>query len=77
MGDDILLCQITSQTLNDIYSIPLNNEDFKEGGLKKKSNVRPNRIFTADENIILYKAGSIKKEKTSLVIQKIIDILAC
>jgi len=75
IGNDILLCQITSQTINDNYSIVLTNEDFKEGSLKQKSNIRPNRIFTADEDIILYKIGSINQEKTLSVTQKIIDIL--
>jgi len=75
IGNDILLCQITSQTIHDNYSIVLTNEDFKEGSLKQKSNIRPNRIFTADEDIILYKIGSINQEKTLSVTQKIIDIL--
>ena len=75
IGNDMLLCQITSQTINDNYSIVLTNENFKEGSLKQKSNIRPNRIFTADEDIILYKIGSINQEKTLSVIQKIIDIL--
>jgi len=75
IGNDILLCQITSHTINDNYSIVLTNEDFKEGSLKQKSNIRPNRIFTADEDIILYKIGSINQEKTLSVTQKIIDIL--
>jgi mRNA interferase MazF len=75
IGNDIHLCQITSHTINDNYSIVLTNEDFKEGSLKQKSNIRPNRIFTADEDIILYKIGSINQEKTLSVTQKIIDIL--
>ena len=47
-GDDIILCQITSQKVKDKYSINLNKADFIKGELSTDSNIRPNRIFTAD-----------------------------
>ncbi len=74
-GDDLILCQITSQSISDKYAIELIDRDFKKGTLKKKSNIRPNRIFTADSNIILYKVGMIKDEKIKEVIKKIIQII--
>ena len=75
-GDDIILCQITSQLNKDKYSIEINDNDFLSGSLQKISNIRPNRIFTADKSIILYKIGSLKKEKISQIIQKVIEILS-
>ena len=75
-GDDIILCQITSQTIKDKYSISLKKTDFTVGNLSVNSNVRPNRIFTADKNIIFYKVGSIKDNKTKEVIQKIVEIIS-
>lgn len=74
-GEDIILCQITSKTIKDKYSIPLKKTDFAIGNLSVDSNVRPNRIFTADKNIILYKVGNIKENKTKEIIQKIIGII--
>lgn len=74
-GDDKILCQITSHEINDKYAIVLNDNDFLNGSLKQISNVRPNRIFTAEQQIILYKIGSIKTEKLNEVINKIIEIL--
>lgn len=47
-GDDIILCQITSQFVKDNYAIALSDTDFKQGSLQKTSNIRPNRLFTAD-----------------------------
>jgi mRNA interferase MazF len=38
-GDDIILCQITSQTVRDMYAISLKESDFQTGGLIKESNV--------------------------------------
>lgn len=74
-GDDVILCQITSRNINDKYSIELNNSDFENGGLNQDSNIRPNRIFTADSHIILYKVGNLKVSKTDEVINKIIEII--
>ena len=74
-GDDLILCQITSQNIYDEYAVILNNEDLTSGTLKRKSNIRPNKIFTADGRIILYKAGSLKKEKITEVINKLIEII--
>ncbi len=61
-GDDIILCQITSKFKHDFYSIKIFNEDFESGSLKIESNIRPNKIFTADESIILYKIGTLKNQ---------------
>ena len=74
-GDDIILCQVTSQSVKDEYSISLSEKDFIEGSLKKQSNIRPNRIFTADSNIVLYKIGQINDKKFKEVINKIIAII--
>ena len=74
-GDDLLLCQITSQRVRDSYAIPLEDKDFETGGLKQKSNVRPNRLFTADQRIVLYKAGHLSDEKVKEVIRKIVEIV--
>lgn len=74
-GDDVILCQITSRAIKDKYSIQLRKTDFATGGLSVDSNIRPNRIFTADKNIILYKIGNIKENKTKEILQKIIGII--
>ncbi|MEZ4776727.1 MAG: type II toxin-antitoxin system PemK/MazF family toxin [Bacteroidia bacterium] len=74
-GDDIILCQITSQSSNDPYALPLTSHDFLSGSLPSNSFIRPSRIFTADKNIILKKAGTLRTSHTATVTKKIIDIL--
>ena len=74
-GDDVILCQITSQMKKDDYSIALQNADFQSGTLHQNSFIRPNRLFTADTRIILYKAGGVKKSKMDEVVDKIIAII--
>ena len=74
-GDDIILCQITSRQVTDSYAIPLSISEFQTGSLKQESNVRPNRIFTADRRIVLYRAGQVFPEKIQEVVQRVIEIL--
>lgn len=66
-GDDVILCQITSQVTRDAYAIPLLDSDFTEGGLRQASFIRPNRLFTADSALILYRAGRISDAKRTEV----------
>ena len=42
-GDDLILCQITSQTVSDDYAVAITNIDFSNGELNRNSNVRPIR----------------------------------
>lgn len=74
-GDDVILCQITSKTLTDGYALAIADADFMSGGLRQESNIRPNRIFTADSNIILYRAGTLSPQKLQEVIERIVQII--
>ena len=35
-GEDLILCQITSQRIRDRFAIFIGDEDFETGGLKEK-----------------------------------------
>ncbi|MCK4353601.1 type II toxin-antitoxin system PemK/MazF family toxin [candidate division WOR-3 bacterium] len=74
-GDDLILCQITSQRIRDKYAVSIDEGNFETGTLKQRSNVRPNRIFTADRHIVLYRVGHLKSDKTRETIDRIVDIL--
>ncbi len=74
-GEDLILCQITSKKVKDEYAVAITEEDFEEGGLRQESNVRPNKIFTAVESIILYKIGKLKREKVKSIIEIIVEII--
>ena len=75
-GDDVILCQVTSQAIGDGYAIPLVDSDFATGSLHQASNIRPNRLFTADGNIILYRAGRLTPPKTQEIVTRIIQIVS-
>ena len=74
-GDDILLCQITSQNSIEKTAIPLKTKDFVSGTLPSDSFIRPTRIFTADKTLIIRKAGTISTKLMDKVINKIIAVL--
>lgn len=74
-GNDVILCQITSKARFDDYSIPLTYKDFSKGALNVPSMIRPNRLFTADKSIILYKIGSLRKDKVLEVENAIVSMV--
>jgi mRNA interferase MazF len=73
-GEDIILCQITSQHKDD-NAVTLDKTDFESGSLPALSYIRPTRIFTADKSIIIRKAGHIKATVHNVVVNKIISLL--
>lgn len=62
-GDDLILCQITSRARFDGYSIPLDGADFERGQLSHPSFIRPQRLFTVEQRMILYSAGKVRRSK--------------
>jgi len=75
-GDDIIVCQITSKSKSDPHALSLNNDNFNSGGLPIDSFIRPNKIFTADKNIILSVAGHLNDDKISDTLNAIIAIIS-
>jgi mRNA interferase MazF len=61
--------------VSDSYAVLLTDGDFTSGGLRQASNVRPNRLFTAESSVILYRAGTISAAKIQEVLAKLVQIL--
>jgi len=74
-GDDLILCQITSQMVRDEFAIPLRDADFTAGSLRKPSNIRPNRLFTADRALVVANVGKINSAVMRVVIDAIVRIV--
>lgn len=76
-GDDIIVCQITSKKSGtDPFSLPLEANDFISGSLPIDSFIRPNKIFTADKNIVLSVAGHLSEVKVRDIVSTIITIIS-
>lgn len=76
MGDDLILCQITSRARSDGYSVPLTAADFTSGRLEVNSFIRSNRLFTVEQSVILYAAGKISDAKLQEAKAKIRQLFA-
>jgi len=77
LGDDIILCQITSRfSPSDLHVVVIDHNSFSNGNLPLESNIRPNRIFTADMNIIIKKVGSLKNDVYEQGVEKIKKIIS-
>jgi mRNA interferase MazF len=74
--DDLILCMITSTSAKDGSAIPLTADDFDDGRLPHDSNIRPNRLFTADATIILSAAGRLSADKVQEVVAEITRIIS-
>ena len=75
-GDDIIVCQITSKAKSDSFALPLTTHDFISGSLLIDSFIRPNKLFTADKNIILSVAGHLSENKIHDVVIAVINIIS-
>jgi len=70
-GEDIIVCQITGESYEKSVEISLDNEDFQQGGLSRKSYLRLDKIFSVEKSLIKYKAGKLKVGKFSEIIDSI------
>jgi mRNA interferase MazF len=73
-GNNLILCQITSQKKEDKDAIALNISDFEKGKLNLNSFILPDKIFTAEDSIVEYKTGILKKGKIREVQDKLCEI---
>lgn len=75
-GDDVILCQITSQPARNAYAVSLNDPDFATGSLNRPSTIRAEQIFTADSHIIVRSVGKVTDAKLQAVLTIITKLIA-
>jgi len=74
-GNDMILCMITTQA-RDPDSVPLSNSDFTSGNLPADPcNIRPNRLFTGEDTIVIKSRGHVSTSKMTEVTNKVVQIL--
>ncbi|MFH1055534.1 MAG: type II toxin-antitoxin system PemK/MazF family toxin [Candidatus Altiarchaeota archaeon] len=76
MGEDIILCQITSQKIRkDDYSVEVKQNETLGGSLRIDSLVRANMIFTANKNQILRKICRVNDKQYKDVVDVINNLM--
>lgn len=66
----LFFVKLQVKLFRDQLAISIEDKHFEEGLLKQSSNIRPNRLFTADQHIVLYKIGRLKQEIFKIVVEK-------
>ena len=69
-GEDLILCQITSRAHSDAFAVPLTSSDFERGQLSQPGFIRPQRLFTVEQHVILHAVGKVTAEKFDEVFKK-------
>lgn len=76
MGDDILLCQITSKKIRkDQYTVEIKKDETIDGSLQIDSYIRSNMIFTSSKSQIVKNVCRIKDNKYKKVTDIIFSII--
>ena len=70
---DRICCLITTKPHKD--DLPISKDCFEEGGLPFKSFIKPHRIFTVHEKVIIKKLCSINRGFHNRVIKKLNDYI--
>ena len=73
-SEDVILAAITSNIRNDEFSFKIHNKDVSHP-LPHLSEIRCDKIFTADKGIIIKKISSLNKEKQKSLFDKIAGLL--
>jgi mRNA interferase MazF len=72
---DWILCQITSNPYADLNALRLMDGDFAWGSLHRESFLRPGKLFTAHQGLIVRSVGQIKASKLLETKKSLIKLL--
>jgi mRNA interferase MazF len=74
---DYVLCQVTSNPYSDPHAVPLSDEDFRVGSLRRKSYARPGKLFTANRNLLVRQVGELENDSFRRILDAVISLLQC
>jgi len=69
-GADLILCQITSRAHSDAFAVPLTSSDCERGQIDQPCFIRPQRLFTVEQRVILHSVAKVSPEKFDEVFKK-------
>ena len=69
-GADLILCQITSRAHWDAFAVPLDKSDCERGQLDGPCFIRPQRLFTVEQHVILRSVAKVTAEKFDEVFKR-------
>mgnify|MGYP003701054161 CR=1 FL=1 len=72
---DWILCQITSKSYSDPRAIELTTVSFAKGSLLVVSYVRPGKLFTANQSLIVREVGVLADDTLKQIAEAVIELL--
>ncbi|HEV2716609.1 MAG TPA: type II toxin-antitoxin system PemK/MazF family toxin [Terriglobales bacterium] len=70
-GADLILCQITGRAHWDSFAVPLDASDCERGQIGEPCFIRPQRLFTVEQHVILHSVGKVTAQKYDEVFKKV------
>jgi mRNA interferase MazF len=70
-GADLILCEITSRVHWDSFAVPLDATDCERGQIGEPCFIRPQRLFTVEQHVILHSVGKVTAQKYDEVFKKV------
>ena len=74
-SEDVIVVAVTSNLEQVKYSIPIDNSGLEEGSLKVQSMVRPDKIYTLHQGIIIKKFGKVSEDVFKQIKTAIVKIM--
>jgi mRNA interferase MazF len=72
---DWILCQVTSKPYGDSRAIRLEASNFAAGSLRVSSFVRPGKLFTANQEVMVAEVGALQPEPLRQIIEAVVTLL--
>jgi mRNA interferase MazF len=73
--DDFVLFQVTSNPYADPNAVELKDEEFAKGSLKRVSDARPGKLFTAHLQLFEGEAGVLMEDPRTEIVQQVVRLL--
>ncbi|MCS7065902.1 MAG: type II toxin-antitoxin system PemK/MazF family toxin [Fimbriimonadales bacterium] len=73
--NDWILCQVTSNAYGDPRAVQITDADFSDGSLRIISFARPGKVFTANQQLIIRRVGSLSRDALVRIIDALVAIL--
>ena len=70
-NSDIICCAITSNPRNYAHSIDITNADLESGTLVQDSKVKPNKVFTLEQNRIIKPLCKLNISKSKEIVKNL------
>jgi mRNA interferase MazF len=71
---DWILAQITSKEYGDRAAIKIIDQDFASGGLKLDSFVRPGKLFTCEQSLLIASVGALNDASLRRILDAVVKL---